>query len=86
VTTKKRRNFHDRLGQQRRGDLNERLSEISLTATTIQEVENRFKVPSAKEPDGKFATTIAAWARGRRSVPCWTSPTSKSAKPRREIS
>jgi ATP-dependent RNA helicase HelY len=30
----------------------------------IQEIESRFFVPNAKEPDGKFATTIAAWARG----------------------
>ena len=35
-----------------------------MTAAAIQEIERRFKVPGAKEPDGKFATTIAAWARG----------------------
>jgi len=35
-----------------------------VIAAAIEEIENRFKVPSAKEPDGKFATTIAAWARG----------------------
>jgi superfamily II RNA helicase len=64
VTTKKTRNLHDRLGQQRRGTLNDRLSEIALTAAAIREIENRFNVPNAREPDGKFATTIAAWARG----------------------
>jgi superfamily II RNA helicase len=64
VTTKKRRTLNDRLGQQRRGNLNDRLTEITLIAAAIQEIENRFKVPGAKEPDGKFATTVAAWARG----------------------
>jgi ATP-dependent RNA helicase HelY len=64
VTTKKRRTLNDRLGQQRRGNLSDRLAEITVTAAAIQEIEGRFKVPSAKEPDGKFATTIAAWARG----------------------
>ena len=64
VTTKKRRTLNDRLGQERRGNMNERLSEISIISATIREVEDRFKVPHAKEPDAKFATTIAAWARG----------------------
>ena len=64
VTTKKRRNFNDRLGQERRGNLNERISEIAVFAATIHQVEDRFQVPHAKEPDGKFATIIAAWARG----------------------
>jgi ATP-dependent RNA helicase HelY len=35
-----------------------------MIGVRIREVESRFKVPTAKEPDGKFATTIAAWARG----------------------
>ena len=64
VTTKKKRSFNDRLGQERRGNISERMSEITLTAAAIAAVEDRFKVPHAKEPDGKFATTIAAWARG----------------------
>ncbi len=64
VTTKKKRSLNDRLGQERRGNLNDRLNEITVIAATIREVEGRFTVPSAKEPDGKFATTIAAWARG----------------------
>ncbi len=64
VTTKKRRSLNDRLGQERRGSINERLRAITVTAATIREVEDRFGVPHAKEPDGKFATTIAAWARG----------------------
>jgi ATP-dependent RNA helicase HelY len=64
VTTKKKRSINDRLGQERRGSLSERIAEISITAVTIRETEDRFKVPHAKEPDGKFATTIAAWARG----------------------
>jgi ATP-dependent RNA helicase HelY len=64
VTTKKRRSINDRLGQERRLNLNERLTEITLRNLAITEVESRYKVPHAKEPDGKFATTIAAWARG----------------------
>jgi ATP-dependent RNA helicase HelY len=64
VTTKKKRTLNDRLGQQRRGNMNDRLSEIAVIGATIREIEGRFIVPSAKEPDGKFATTIAAWARG----------------------
>ncbi len=64
VTTKKKRSLNDRLGQERRGNISERIREISVTAAMIREIEERFKVPHAKEPDGKFATTIAAWARG----------------------
>ncbi len=64
VTTKKRKTFNDRLGQERRGNMSERMIELRTIATTIREVEDRFAVPHAKEPDGKFATTIAAWARG----------------------
>jgi ATP-dependent RNA helicase HelY len=64
VTTKKKRSLNDRLGHVRRGNLNDRLNDISATAVTIREIESRFLVPHAKEPDGKFATTIAAWARG----------------------
>jgi superfamily II RNA helicase len=64
VTTKKKRSLNGRLGQERRGNMNDRLIEIVVIGATIREIEGRFKVPSAKEPDGKFATTIAAWARG----------------------
>ncbi len=64
VTTKKKRTLNDRLGHERRGSMTERLSEITVIGATIREIEGRFVVPSAKEPDGKFATTIAAWARG----------------------
>ncbi len=64
VTTKKKRSLNDRLGQERRVNINDRLAEITLIGVRIREVESRFKVPTAKEPDGKFATTIAAWARG----------------------
>ncbi len=64
VTTKKKRSLNDRLGPERRGNMSERLVEISVLAATIREVEDHFRVPHAREPDGKFATTIAAWARG----------------------
>jgi ATP-dependent RNA helicase HelY len=64
VSTKKKRVHHDRLGQVRRVSISERLREISLISITIQEVEERYKVPHFKEPDGHFATVIAAWARG----------------------
>ena len=64
VSTKKKRVHHDRLGQVRRVSISERLREISTISITIQEVEERYKVPHFKEPDGHFATVIAAWARG----------------------
>lgn len=64
VTTKKKRSLNDRLGQERRGSIAERANEIRMIAVTISEIEDRFAVPHAKEPDSKFATTIAAWARG----------------------
>ena len=64
VTTKKKRSLNDRLGHERRANISERMVEIDVIGATIREVEHRFKVPFAKEPDGKFATTIAAWARG----------------------
>ena len=64
VTTKKTRNLNDRLGSDRRGKLRDQLAEIHIVSMTIREVEDRYRVPHAKEPDGKFSTTISAWARG----------------------
>jgi ATP-dependent RNA helicase HelY len=64
VSTKKKKVHHDRLGQDRRTSISERLSEITAIAATIRGVEDHFKVPHFKEPDGHFATVIAAWARG----------------------
>ena len=64
VSTKKKRVHHDRLGQDRRASISERLREIAVIDATIREVEDRYKVPHFKEPDGHFATVIAAWARG----------------------
>jgi superfamily II RNA helicase len=64
VSTKKKRVHHDRLGQVRRVSITERLREISTIAGTVREVEERYKVPHFKEPDGHFSTIIAAWARG----------------------
>jgi ATP-dependent RNA helicase HelY len=64
VSTKKKRVHHDRLGSERRLSISERLSEIVVIDATIREVEERYKVPHFKEPDGHFATVLAAWARG----------------------
>jgi ATP-dependent RNA helicase HelY len=64
VSTKKKRVHHDRLGQERRASIAERLHEITAIAAMIRGVEERYKVPHFKEPDGHFATIIAAWARG----------------------
>ena len=64
VSTKKKRVHHDRLGQDRRASISERLAMIVAIAATIREVEDRYRVPHFKEPDGHFATVIAAWARG----------------------
>ena len=64
VTTKKKKTLNDRLGQDRRGNIAERAHEIRMITLSIHEVEDRYGVPHAKEPDAKFANTIAAWARG----------------------
>jgi len=64
VPKQRKKKVHDRLGPQRRDALVERLNEISMASATIRLVEDRFKVPHMKEPDGKFAVVIAAWARG----------------------
>jgi ATP-dependent RNA helicase HelY len=64
VSTKKKRVHHDRLGQERRLSIAERLREIATIAMTIREIEERYRVPHFKEPDGHFSTVIAAWARG----------------------
>jgi ATP-dependent RNA helicase HelY len=64
VSTKKKRVHHDRLGQERRASISERLGEITVLAATVREVEDRYHVPHFKEPDGHFATVVAAWARG----------------------
>jgi len=64
VSTKKKRVHHDRLGQDRRTSIEERLAEITLIAAAIHEVELRYQVSPFKEPDGHFARVIAAWARG----------------------
>lgn len=61
---KKKKNLHDRLGPERRMNLNDRMSEISVISARLREVEARHKVHHAKEPDGKFIPVIAAWARG----------------------
>ena len=39
VTTKKKRSLNDRLGQERRGNMNERLAEITVIGATIREIE-----------------------------------------------
>jgi len=64
VTTKKKKSLNDRLGQDRRGNIADRAHEIRMIALAVHEVEDRYGVPHAKEPDAKFANTIAAWARG----------------------
>ncbi len=64
VSTKKKRVHHDRLGQDRRTSIEERLAEITFIAAAIREVELRYQVSPFKEPDGHFARVIAAWARG----------------------
>ena len=61
---KRKKNLHDRLGPDRRFTLSERAHEITVLSAAVREVEERYRVPHAKEPDGKFAPVIAAWARG----------------------
>ena len=61
---KRKKSLHDRLGPERRLNLSERLHEISIISVSVREVEDRYLVPHAKEPNGKFAPVLAAWARG----------------------
>lgn len=61
---KRKKSLHDRLGPERRLSLGDRSSEIMVAAATLREVEERYRVAHAKEPDAKFAPVIAAWARG----------------------
>ncbi len=61
---KRRRALNDRLGPERRLTLGDRLGELGVVAATVREVEDRHQVPHQREPDGRFATTISAWARG----------------------
>ena len=61
---KRKKSLHDRLGPERRLGLKDRMDEVLLISARIREVEARHKVHHAKEPDGKFAPVIAAWARG----------------------
>lgn len=61
---KRKKNLHDRLGPERRTNLGERLHEIAALSAAVREVEDRYRVAHPKEPDGKFAPVIAAWARG----------------------
>jgi len=61
---KRKKSLHDRLGPERRLNLSERMHEISVLSAAVREVEDRYRVPHPKEPDGKFAPVIAAWARG----------------------
>jgi ATP-dependent RNA helicase HelY len=61
---KRTKNLHDRLGPERRTNLGERLHEIAGLSAAVRDVEDRYRVAHPKEPDGKFAPVIAAWARG----------------------
>jgi ATP-dependent RNA helicase HelY len=79
VTTKKKRSLNDRLGQERRVNINDRLAEITMIGVRIREIESRFKVPTAKEPDGK---RLRRGPGERRSVRSSTSRTWKLARRR----
>ncbi|MHB1969690.1 MAG: hypothetical protein ACYCPK_05590, partial [Acidimicrobiales bacterium] len=64
VASKNRRATHDRLGPVRRTAMAERLREVQALYVATCAAEDHHGVPHAKEPDGAFATVIAAWARG----------------------
>ena len=61
---KKQRTKSDRLGEQRRGGITQRVNEIHSLAARVFEVEERYRVRHVKDPDGGFANAIAAWVRG----------------------
>ncbi len=62
--TRKQRVRNDRLGDQRRSDINQRVGSVLGIAAYVSEVEDRYKVSHTKDPDPGFASTIAAWVRG----------------------
>ena len=64
TSIKRKKSLNDRLGPERRLNLSERMHEIAVLSAAVREVEDRYRVPHPKEPDGKFAPVIAAWARG----------------------
>ena len=64
VSVARSRTLHDHLGQERRDTLGERVSQVKVAAATIAQIEGRYQVPHAREPDGSFARPVAAWARG----------------------
>jgi ATP-dependent RNA helicase HelY len=61
---RKQRVRNDRLGDQRRSDINQRVGSVMGLAAYVSEVEDRYKVAHTKDPDPGFASTIAAWVRG----------------------
>ena len=64
TSPKRPRGVRDRLGPERRLTMSERLQEAQAVAATVREVEDRHRVPHSRDPDGRFAPVIAAWARG----------------------
>lgn len=60
----KKRVRNDRLGEQRRSDINGRVGGIFGIAAYIQQVEENHHVRHVKDLDAGFASTIAAWVRG----------------------
>ncbi len=64
VTTKKRRTIPDRVGSERRASLADRIRSLTVSVAAVREVEARNQLPPGRDPDGAFATTITAWARG----------------------
>ena len=64
VASKNRRSTQDRLGPVRRTAMADRLREVQALYAATCAAEDHHGVPHAKEPDGAFATVIAAWARG----------------------
>ncbi len=61
---KKQRVRNDRLGEERRSEINQRIGTIMGLSAYVHEVEERHHVRHAKDPDPGFASTIAAWVRG----------------------
>ncbi len=64
----------DRLGERRRAELTERLSQLASHHERIRAVEEVHTVPRTAPPEPGLATAVAAWAAGRPSGPPWRSP------------
>lgn len=62
--TRRQRVRNDRIGEQRRGEINQRIGTVLGLAAYVGQVEDRHAIRNVRDPDPGFAHTICAWVRG----------------------